>query len=56
MNKKIEKKKQRIKERIEELERIVIVALTKKSSSSLEINVGEYQRKINEAKKELALL
>ena len=53
---KVEKKKRRIEERIAELERIVRVALTKKSSTSLEINVGEYQRKISDAKRELANL
>ena len=56
MNAKIRKKRKRLQERIDELERIVRVSLTKKSSSTLEINVGEYQRKIVEAKKELAQL
>lgn len=56
MNAKIRKKRRRLEERIEELENIVRTALTKKSSSSLEINVGLYQRRISEAKKELANL
>ena len=50
---KIDKKRKRIQERINELEKIVLLALTKKSSNSLEINVGEYQRKISDARKEL---
>jgi len=48
-----EKKKQKLKERINALEQIVLLSLTKKSSNETEINVPAYQRQINDLKKEL---
>ena len=45
-NKKAEKKKRKLLDRIEQLETELSDSLTKKSSSTAEINVGEQQRKI----------
>lgn len=53
---KVEKKITRLKERIEFLEEEVRSALTKKTSNTKEINVGEKQRTINELKAELVKL
>lgn len=50
---KIEKKKQKLQERINELESDLTKSLTQKTSSTAEINVGEQQRKINELKLQL---
>ena len=53
---KIDKKKQKLKDRIKELEDELTLSLTQKSSSSVEINVGAQQRKIQDLKKELLSL
>jgi hypothetical protein len=50
---KIEKKKQKLQERIEFLETEMRTELTKKSSNTKEISVPTYQRKIQELKVEL---
>jgi hypothetical protein len=50
---KTEKKKKKLEERINFLENELLEALTKKTSNSKEINVGEYQRKIFDLKTEL---
>jgi len=52
-NKKIEKKKRKLIDRINELETELRNSLTKKSSDTAEISVGDYQRKIIELKKQL---
>jgi hypothetical protein len=51
---KIEKKKQKIRERIKFLEESMIQSLTKKTSDTKEINVPETTRKIQELKIELS--
>lgn len=53
---KIERKRERLVERIKFLEEELVQALTKKTSTSKEINVGDHQRKIIELKKELTEL
>lgn len=53
---KIEKKKNKLRERIELLEGELILSLTKKDSNTREINVPSHQLKINELKKELSNL
>lgn len=53
---KIEKKRAKINERIKTLEDELTNSLTKKSSTTKEINVAEQQRKIIELKKELITL
>ncbi len=50
---KLNKKKLKLKERIEFLENEMIESLTKKTSSTKEINVPLQQRKISELKIEL---
>jgi hypothetical protein len=50
---KIEKKKNKLNERIKFLEDELISSLTKKTSTTIEINVASHQRKINELKFEL---
>lgn len=50
----IDKKKNKIKERIEELELELRESLTKKSSDTKEINVPLQQRKIQELKIQLS--
>ncbi len=52
-NKKIEKKKRKLIDRINEMETELRNSLTKKSSDTAEISVGDYQRKIIELKKQL---
>jgi hypothetical protein len=51
---KIDKKRKKLISRIEQLENEMTMALTKKDSNSSEISVGDYQRKIAEAKKQLS--
>ena len=51
---KLEKKKQKNKERIKFLEDEMIIALTKKTSNTKEMNVPETTRKIQELKLELS--
>jgi hypothetical protein len=53
---KLEKKKLKLQERIKFLENEMISSLTKKTSDTKEINVGDYQRKIMELKNELKQL
>lgn len=53
---KIDKKRKKLLERIETLENDMRISLTKKDSNTVEISIGEYRRKINEAKKLLVLL
>jgi sugar-specific transcriptional regulator TrmB len=53
---KIDKKRKRLQERIDHLQSELNSSLTKKSSNTVEINVGEQQRKILELRKELANL
>ncbi len=53
---KIEKKKLKLQERIDQLEKDMITSLTKKTSDVKEISVGEYQRKISDLRKELLTL
>lgn len=47
----IEKKKAKLKERIDYLDRQLRESLTKKSSDTKEVNVGELMSKINELRK-----
>ncbi len=49
----LEKKKQKLRERISTLEEELRIALTQKSSNTKEINLPEQQRKIQQAKLEL---
>jgi len=53
---KLEKKKQKLQERIDFLQSELNQSLTKKSGKTPEINVSEYQRKILELRLELTLL
>jgi len=53
---KIEKKKAKLMERISFLETELTESLTKKTSNTREINVGEQQRKIEILRKELVTL
>lgn len=50
---KIEKKKIKLQERIKFLEDELILSLTKKTSSTKEINIGEYQTEIQQLKLKL---
>lgn len=56
IDKKKFKKVGKIMERINLLEGELVQSLTKKSSTTNEINVGEHQRKINELRIELSKL
>lgn len=53
---KIDKKRRKLQERINILQEELNLSLTKKSSSTVEINFGEGQRRILELRKELALM
>jgi hypothetical protein len=53
---KIEKKRERLAERIKFLEDELVQHLTRKSSNVKEINVADQQRKIGDLKKELLTL
>lgn len=53
---KIDKKRKKLIERIKTLENDLRISLTKKDSNTAEISVGDYQRKIADAKKQLASL
>lgn len=53
---KIEKKKNKLKERIEMLENEIRVSLTKKDSNTREINVPAHMRQINDLKLQLQKL
>lgn len=50
MDKKMLKKKNKMLERIKTLEDEMKSSLTKKDSSTAEISIGDYQRKINDLK------
>lgn len=50
---KIEKKKKRLQERIDEMREEMRIALTKKDSSTKEIDVPSHQRKIFELQKQI---
>jgi len=52
---KIEKKRKKLKDRIDEMEKELILSLTKKSSK-VEIDVPTYTRRINEMKIKLKKL
>lgn len=47
---KIERKRKKLEERIEQLQNELVTSLTKKSSHTVEIDVPNHQRKINEMK------
>lgn len=49
-----DKKLTKLKERLATLEQEMISSLTKKSSSTVEISVADYTRKIQELKKQIA--
>lgn len=51
---KVDKKKKKLQERIDILQEELTMALTKKSSTTAEINVGEFQRRIIELRKQLS--
>ena len=53
---KLDKKKEKISERIKFLEKELIDSLTKKDSNTREISVGGHQRKIEDLKIELSKL
>ena len=53
---KVEKKIAKMKERIADMELDMLTNLKQKTSSTAEISIGEYQRRIETMKKELALL
>ena len=53
---KIDKKRKKIQERIKSLEDEMRLHLTKKSSDTPEISIGEYRRKIMEAESQLEKL
>ncbi len=51
---KLDKKKNRLQERINSLQTELTMSLTKKTGNIAEINVGEYQRRILELRIELS--
>jgi hypothetical protein len=53
---KVDKKKKKLLEKIEELENELRLSLTKKDSNTKEINVPGHQRKIQELRDQLAKL
>jgi len=50
---KVEKKRKKLQERIDTLQEEMRISLTKKTSSTKEISLPEYQKKIQELQKEL---
>ena len=50
---KLEKKRKKLQDRIDYLQNELTQSLTKKTSSTTEINVGEQQRKIQQLKEQL---
>ena len=50
---KIDKKKRKLQERIDFLQKELVESLTKKSGNTIEIDVAGTQRKINEMRKTL---
>lgn len=53
---KVEKKIKKLKERIADLEAEMYTELKQKTSNTAEISIGDYQRKIESARKELSVL
>lgn len=53
---KVDKKIKKLQERIDFLQNELTLSLTKKTSSTAEISVGDYQRKIQDLKLELIKL
>jgi hypothetical protein len=53
---KANKKIRKLKDRIASLEADMIINLKQKTSNTAEISLGDYQRKIEQARKELSLL
>ena len=53
---KIDKKKRKLQERIDTLQEELRLSLTKKDSATAEVSVGDYQRKIQQAREQLAKL
>jgi len=56
MSNKVDKKRKKLQERIQEMESELRMALTKKDSNTREINVPTYQRRIQEMRLELSKL
>lgn len=50
---KIEKKRKKLQDRIDFLQNELTMSLTKKTSATAEINVGEQQRKIKQLREQL---
>ena len=50
---KIDKKRRKLEDRIKTLQEELRLSLTKKDSATAEVSVGDYQRKIQEARKQL---
>lgn len=53
---KVEKKRKKLQDRINYLQDELTESLTKKSSTSVEINVGEQQRKIRQLQEQIQKL
>lgn len=53
---KVDKKRKKLQEKIQEMESELRLSLTKKDSNTKEINVPTYQRRIQELKLELSNL
>ena len=56
MSNKVDKKRKKLQEKIQEMESELRLSLTKKDSNTKEINVPTYQRRIQELKLELSNL
>jgi len=52
-NKKVEKKRKKMQDRIDVLKEEMRISLTKKTSSTAEISLPEYQKKIQDLQKQL---
>jgi ribosome-interacting GTPase 1 len=53
---KVEKKRKKLQDRIKELEDEMYMNLKQKTSSTAEISLADYQRKIADLRKQLALI
>lgn len=53
---KVDKKRKKLEERIATLQEELRLSLTKKDSATAEVSVGDYQRKIQQAREQLAKL
>lgn len=53
---KLDKKREKLQERIKQLEEEMRISLTKKTSDTKEINLAGYNIKLNDLRKELQLL